>query len=232
MVIWMLLTWSRFQIGSNIEIGEARVDDVLHRLLAQVVVDAEDVFFREELCQQAAQCLRRLAVVAERLLDHQPRVRRRSPDLRQRLRHGAEQAGRHREVMQRPLRLAELLAQFGEGGGVVVVAIDVAQQVASAVACAFASVTPWCFRLSAARSFSWSRLQPALATPMIGTFKPSSRTRPEQRREDLLVGEIAGGAEKHDRVGRLAAIYDPALLAGFSTWPPNSKRIADSSWLA
>ena len=50
------------------------------------------------------------------------------PDLRQRLRHRREQARRHRQIVQRPLRLAELLAQLDEGRRVVVVAVDIAQQ--------------------------------------------------------------------------------------------------------
>ena len=108
-------------------VGEPRVDDVLHRLLAEVVVDPEDVLFGEESREQAAQCASGVTVVAEWLLDDQARVVG-TTGFRQRLRHCREQAGWHCQVMQRPLRLAELLAKLGEGRRVVVVAVDIAQQ--------------------------------------------------------------------------------------------------------
>src|SRR5262249_54811604 len=64
-----------------------------------------------------------------------------------------------------------------------------------------------------------------------------------ERREDLLVREVARGAEEHERVRANAA---PSTLASpiranrghrrlqpfFSTCPPNSKRIAERSLLA
>ena len=159
-------------------VGEARVDDVLHRLLAEVVIDAEDVLLGKELRQQAAQRARRLAVVAERLFDHQSRAFG-AARLRQRLRHGGEQARRHREIVQRPLRLTKLFAQFGERRRVAVVAIDVAQQADQlAAAPAGSGVAVMLAGCRLARAFSWSRFHPALATPMIGTLRPSSRTSP------------------------------------------------------
>ncbi len=57
-------------------------------------------------------------------------------------------------------------------------------------------------------------------------------------REDLLVRQVAGGPEEHQGIGRLL-VHRVVLVrvkcewrqcpAGFSTWPPNSYRIADSS---
>src|SRR6185369_15755651 len=49
-----------------------------------------------------------------------------------------------------------------------------------------------------------------------------------QRGEDLLVREVARGAEEDERVGTRRGHAPPA----FSTWPPNPNRIADSirSW--
>ena len=55
-------------------VGEARVEDVLHRLLAEIMVDAEDVLFGEILVEDARERIRRRPVAAERLLDHEPRV--------------------------------------------------------------------------------------------------------------------------------------------------------------
>ena len=158
-------------------IGEARVEQVLHRLLAQEVVDAEDVLFREVLPQHEVELLGRCTVVTERLLDHQARIPS-GAGLRQGRRHGTEQARRHRQVVQRPLCLAKFLVQLCERRRIGIVAVDVALAATAACPAPPDRPEPCCARLSFARSFSWSRLQPALATPMIGTSRPSSRTRP------------------------------------------------------
>ena len=42
-----------------------------------------------------------------------------------------------------------------------------------------------------------------------------------QRREDLLVRQVAGGAEKHQRVGMGSSHGVVSHFAGFSRWPPN-----------
>ena len=49
-----------------------RNQNILHRLLAQVVVDAVDVAFVEDFVQLIAQFTRARKVVTERLFDHQP----------------------------------------------------------------------------------------------------------------------------------------------------------------
>ena len=53
-------------------VGEAQRQDVLDRLLAQVVVDAEDVLRGEHVVDQVVELLGRGQVVAERLLHHDP----------------------------------------------------------------------------------------------------------------------------------------------------------------
>ena len=57
-----------------------------------------------------------------------------------------------------------------------------------------------------------------------------------ERREQLALGEVAGGAEQHEGVGRAAgarAVVSCASVIGWtpfrSTWPPNPARIADST---
>ena len=50
-------------------IGKAKDQDVLHRLLAQVVIDAEDLVFVEDPVHFVVQLARRVQIVAERLLD-------------------------------------------------------------------------------------------------------------------------------------------------------------------
>jgi hypothetical protein len=108
-------------------VGEPRVDDVLHGLLAQIMVDPENVLLREQLHRFAVQRSAGFAVVSKWLLDHQPRVPG-AVRTRQALRHGGEQGGGHREIVQRPRRLPEFRAQSRERGGVVVVAFDITQQ--------------------------------------------------------------------------------------------------------
>ena len=81
---------------------------------------------------------------------------------------------------------------------------------------------------------NWSRSQPALATPMTGTFRLPRFTIACSDGKDLFVSQVARGSEKHEcvglNVGRSSA--PPHDLADFSRWPPNSNRIADKtlSW--
>ena len=83
--------WSRFHIGSNIGVGEAGVEDVLHRLLAQVVVDAEDVLLREQLASRrlSARAVARLwpngFSITSRASSAQPESRERSATVANRL---------------------------------------------------------------------------------------------------------------------------------------------------
>jgi hypothetical protein len=105
-------------------IGKPRVEQILHRFLAKEVVDAKDVPFREVLPQHAVELLRGCAVVAERLLNHQSRIPC-GAGFRQGHCHGTEQARRHRQIVQRPLRLAKFLVQLRERRGIRIVAVDV-----------------------------------------------------------------------------------------------------------
>ena len=53
-------------------VGEAQREEVLDRLLAEVVVDPEDRVRREDRLDDVVELARRLEVVAERLLDDDP----------------------------------------------------------------------------------------------------------------------------------------------------------------
>ena len=109
MVIWMLLTWSRFHSGSNIELAKRVVDDVLHRLLAEVVVDAEDVLLGKEFAPAGGSASRAVARSWPNGFSTTSRALFGAAGLRQPFRDGGEQAWRHGEVVQRPLRLTQLL---------------------------------------------------------------------------------------------------------------------------
>ena len=104
----------------------------MHRLLPQVMIDAEDRLLVEGAEQRAVQGLRRGQVIAERLLhDHTGALRGARPG--QLLHHGAEERRGNGQVMRGPLGRAQLLAERLEGGRVAVVAVDVAQEAAQLV---------------------------------------------------------------------------------------------------
>ena len=85
-------------------VGEAEDQDVLHRLLAEVMVNAEDLPFGKGALQEAVQLARARQVMAERLLDDQPRpgrtlcVRSRQARLAKAFRDGAEEVRLRGEV--------------------------------------------------------------------------------------------------------------------------------------
>ena len=55
-------------------VGEAQREDVLHRLLAEEMVDPEDLRVVERPVERLVQLDRGLVVVTERLLEDHPRV--------------------------------------------------------------------------------------------------------------------------------------------------------------
>jgi hypothetical protein len=109
--------------------------------------------------------------------------------------------------VQRPAGVAELLAEPLEGPGVVVVAVDVAQQLrqpgegllvelalaAGVVLDALAGPPAQLGQVPARPGHSDDRDVETVALDQ-----------PQEGGEDLLVGQVAGGAEEHDRVGMLA----------------------------
>ena len=72
MVICTESTYLRVPQRLEQRVGEAQRQDVLDRLLAQVVVDAEHVLRGEHVVDERVELLGRLEVVAERLLHHHP----------------------------------------------------------------------------------------------------------------------------------------------------------------
>ncbi len=59
-------------------VGKAKEDHVLDRVLAQVVIDAKDIFFRKNLMHRLVERHRRSQVVAEGLFNHHPCALRRT----------------------------------------------------------------------------------------------------------------------------------------------------------
>ncbi len=107
-------------------VGEAEVEDVLHRLLAEVVIDAKDVLLRIGLVQDPVQIARRSEIASERFLENDPAVPR-AAGVAEVLHHDREEARRDREVGDRMARPGELLGDRREGRRIVVVAVDVGE---------------------------------------------------------------------------------------------------------
>src|SRR5437867_6719133 len=89
--------------------GETEKEQVLDRVLAQILVDAEDVVFAEALVHDRVQRPRGRQVPTERLLDDDAPAlgTARLPEVPN---DALEEAGRNRQIVSRVLRVAELPA--------------------------------------------------------------------------------------------------------------------------
>ena len=81
------------------DVGEPQSHQVLHRFLAEIVVDAENVALAEHRADHVVDCGRALAVPADRLLDDDARARGREPFGAKPLRQRAEQVGARCKVI-------------------------------------------------------------------------------------------------------------------------------------
>jgi hypothetical protein len=98
-------------------VGETHHQQVLHRLLAEEVVDAVGLVLVEHLQNPAVERARRLRVGAERLLDHQPApaaLAHRQAGLFETAHDPAEKRGRRGQVEQHVVRDAVSLLQRRE----------------------------------------------------------------------------------------------------------------------
>src|SRR5207249_4799676 len=204
-------------------VREAKEQQVLHRLLAEVVVDAKDRRLVEHAMQRRVERLRRRQVPAEGLLEDDARVAR-AARLPEPVDHGLEEARRDRQVMERAAGAAELLAERRERGRVAVLAADVAEAVAELREGRLVDPAVPLHTLARPRPELLERpIRPGDADHR--DVEPAASRHRMQRREDLLVDEVAAGAEEGERV-RMGGAHVPCP---FSRWPPNSYRMADSS---
>src|SRR5207244_3214117 len=130
------------------------------------------------------------------------------------------------EIVRGPLRRAKFFAQRLKRGRIGIVAVDVAQQFRQLVESRGVGATVLFNAIACARA----QLIPVPGGPGNADHRhiemPAFHHR-LQRREDLLVRKIAGGAEKYQRVGTSFAHRTLASWGGysppdFSRWPPNS----------
>ena len=102
-------------------IGEPQRQDVLNRLVAQVVVDPEDRFLREDGVDHVVEIARALEVVAERFLDDDPAppvfLRAGQPRLVQLFAYHGERLGRDRQIERVVAAGAALGVQLVQGLG-------------------------------------------------------------------------------------------------------------------
>src|SRR5207247_9801493 len=108
-------------------VGEAEEQDVVHRPLAEVMVDPKDRLLVKAAEQRAVERLRRREVTAEGLLDDDASAGS-AAGFAELLHDQPEHRGRNREIVRRTLRGTELLAYALERRRVSVVPVDVAQQ--------------------------------------------------------------------------------------------------------
>ena len=107
-------------------VAETEEDQILHRVLAQIVVDAKYIALIEGPVHDLVQRDRRFQVVAKGLFDHHPCAVRAS-GLLQLLQHLAEETRRDRQVVDRVACAPALLSHLLESRAVQVVAVHVAQ---------------------------------------------------------------------------------------------------------
>src|SRR6185369_18065627 len=94
-------------------VGKSEVEQVLHRLLAEVVIDAEDVGLVEDRVQRVLQRLGRGEIATERFLDDHTRAVG-TAALAKTAHDGWKHARRNGEIVQWMLRGAELGAEPSE----------------------------------------------------------------------------------------------------------------------
>ena len=171
----------------------------------------------EDVVQRRVQLARRLQVAAERLLDDDARAAPAQPGGGQVLDDDGEHGRRNGEVVQRAARRYRAPARSRvEGGRVVVVAVDVAEQRRPAVSNASVVDARRARRCSSrARSISCST-RPARSRDADDRDVELAATRQRlQRGKDLLVRQVAGDAEEDERVA--AARRSGSLLLRVAT---------------
>jgi hypothetical protein len=180
-------------------IGKTEEEHVVHRPLPEVVVDPEDRCFVEGSEQDPVELPRGGDVVAERLLDDDAGAVH-TARLGELVHDQFEHHGRDGKVVRRPPGGTELFADGLERRRVLVVAIDVAQQAA---------------QLTERRGIEPSVLLGAVLGTGLELFEVPAGLRHAddrhvevaafhhrlQRREDLLVREVASGAVENESVG-------------------------------
>jgi hypothetical protein len=162
------------------------------------MVDAKDVGFIEDAEQNLIQFLRGRQIVPERLLHNNPGAMS-AVGFGEMLDHGFKQNRRDCQIMCRAFRVFELLAKRGEGCRILVVTVDIAQQAAQLFESG--GIHPTMFLQAVFRaSAKLIEIPSSFGYADDGYIEMSSLHHCLQGGENLLVSEIAGGAEENKRV--------------------------------
>ena len=210
--------------GLEDRVAEARDQDVLHLLVAQEVVDAEDLVLAQHRCERVVEFLGRSEVAAQGLFHHHAGVLG-EVVVRQRGNHLAEQPRGDGQVEHRQTHVLHGIGEVGERGRIVVVAVhvlDAVQQLLGRL------VLGGHAGVGERRADAVTQLLEA--PPLAGDaddrdVELAALLQGVQRRVQLLVRQVAGCAEQDQAVG-LGAHAPP------STWPPKPRRMAESTLLA
>ena len=192
-------------------VGEAEVQQVLHRLLAEVMIDAKDAALGEVLVQRHIELPGALEIAAEGLLHHHAGAL--SGGRGQVLDHDREHARRDGEVVQRALRRTECLLQRCERGAIVVIAVDVTQQADEARRHGCIDVV---HELLEALAHARGQLLELPALPRHADHRHAEEVAAHQviqRRIDLAIAQVPGRPEEHQRV-RVATFHAAAFRGG------------------
>ena len=196
-------------------IREAEIEQVLHRLLAEIVVDAKDRRFGKNTVQAGVERLGRCEIATERLL-HDDTGSPRAVEIAQTVDDGRERARGDGKVMQGTPGAAQRLVQPAKRCRLSVVSVDVAQAAAQRGAGAFVQIR---VPLETVPDPVAQAIDIPAAAPHADdrNVKLASSGQRLQRRVDLPVREIAGCAEQHQRVGR-SLIHRVSLVTVRLAW--------------
>jgi hypothetical protein len=179
----------------------------LHRLLAQIMVNAKDRRLGEKLQQRRVQRACRGQIAPERLLHHESCAVR-GPRTAEQINHDRKHGRRNGEVIKRSLRGAQRLFQCFEGRRLAVVAVDVLQQ------CRQALHRRRLGRFDEGLQALVHMRDELLARPT-GTcdtnhrnFQLLAQHQMVERRKYLARAQIAGGAKNHQSIGSSVAHQD------------------------
>jgi hypothetical protein len=186
--------------GLEHRVREAKVDEVLYRLLAEEVVDSKDRRLGEGRVQLGIERHGRREIATKRLLDHDARVL--VDPARPQLPHDdPKHARRNGHVVERALRPSEEARQLGEGAWIGVIPGDIAQERAELVE--GRRIDP----LGRPQAVPHALAQISVGPGRLGHADNRHRQSPRgderlQRGKDLAVSEIAARAEEHEGIRR------------------------------
>lgn len=197
--------------GAETGVGEAHGDQVLDHLLAEVVVDAEELVLGPQRRQVPLQLAGAVQVVAKRLLDYESGVAlgARVAVLLQVCRHHGEHGRRQREVVQ-PVRLrhpaggvqlVHLLLQRLEPVRLVVRGPVVAAQRKELLERLHVRLLGLVVRKERRDSLPQTlvrQVRPGEPDDLCRPCQPALPVEPEQRRERLLLRQVPGRPKHHD----------------------------------